>query len=73
MKKYFISHTYGKEHEDNINLYYKIQEYGKCLKSRWSGDYIVGTYEYNNKNYELWYNAELGVSSEVIEYAKEEL
>lgn len=63
MKKYF---TYG--NEENKNLYYRVQEYGKCLKSEWNGDYIVATYEYNNKIYELWYNAELGVSSQVIEY-----
>ena len=66
-KHYHISHQDSENKEKNTKLYLEIRDNGKCIKSEWSGDYLVTTYEYNNKIYELWDNMELGIMSEVVE------
>ena len=72
MKKYYISHQDNETKERNIKLYTKIRNNGKFIKSEWNGDYLIATYEYNNKIYELWDNMEYGIMSEIVEYEKEE-
>ena len=66
-KHYYISHQDNETKENNTKLYLEIRENGKCIKSEWSGDYLVATYEYNNKIYELWDNMEYGIMSQVVE------
>ena len=67
MKKYFISHTNKDEKEKNIMLWNDIRDNGKYVKNEWNGDYLVTTYKYNNKIYELWENMEYGIMSEIVE------
>lgn len=66
-KHYYISNQDSETKKRNTKLYLEIRDNGKCIKSEWSGDYLVATYEYNNKIYELWDNMELGIISEVVE------
>lgn len=70
-KHYHISHQDSETKEKNTKLYLEIRDNGKCIKSEWFGDYLVTTYEYNNKIYELWDNMELGIMSEVVEKEKD--
>ena len=72
MKKYYISHQDNETKERNTKLYTEIKNNGKFIKSEWGGDYLIATYEYSNKIYELWDNMEYGIMSEIVEYEKEE-
>lgn len=72
MKRYFISHTHGDEKQRNVALYIKVRDNGEFIKSEWKGDYLVATYKFNNKIYEVWDNMEYGIMSEVIEYEPDE-
>ena len=72
MRKYYISHQDNETKERNIKLYTEIRNNGKFIKSEWGGDYLIATYEYNSKIYELWDNMEYGIMSEIVEYEKEE-
>lgn len=64
---YYISHQDEETKKKNGELYLTIRNNGKCIESRWSGDYLVTTYKYNGKTYELWDNMEYGIMSEVVE------
>lgn len=66
-KHYYISNQDSETKERNTKLYLEIRDNGKCINSEWAGDYLVSTYEYNNKIYELWDNMEYGIMSEVVE------
>ena len=72
MKKYHISHNNDKEKADILKLYLEVMNNGKPINSEWDGDYLVNTYEYNDKIYELWSNMEYGIASEIVEYEKGE-
>lgn len=67
MKHYYISHQDDETKRENIKLYTTIRDKGKFLYSDWRGDYLVATYVYEKKTYELWDNMELGIMSEVVE------
>ena len=67
MKHYYISHMEEKTKQKHIALYNKIKRNGECIGCDWDGDYLVATYKYKNKFYELWENMELGIISEVVE------
>lgn len=71
MKRYYISHMDEETKQKNIALWKEIETNGKVISSEWNGDYLVGTYKYNNKIYELWENMEYGIMSEIVE--KEDL
>lgn len=73
MKRYFISNMKKEEKERNLNLWTEIENKGKLLNGGWEGDYLVGTYIYNNKIYKLFENTELGIMSEIEEYNLDEL
>lgn len=52
----------------NKDLFYrelKRIKAGKCINSKWNGDYYVSTYEISNKTYEHWENMELGIPSSI--------
>lgn len=66
---HYISHMDNQTSQMNYELYCEIQERGKYIKNEWNGDYFIRTYYYNNKTYELCDNMELGIVSEVVEYA----
>jgi len=68
---YYITHQDEDTKKKHIELYTTIRTNGKCIKSEWGGDYLITTYEYNNKIYELWDNMEYGIMSEVVEYKQE--
>lgn len=72
MRTFHISHTTEETKRKNIALYTEVRENGKFMSSEWQGDYLVATYEYNDKIYELWDNMEYGIMSAVYEYEKEE-
>ena len=72
MKRYEITYAKKEEKEKNIKLLVEVRDNGKALKGEWNGDYWVSTIEYNNKIYEIWYNEEYGIMSEVDEFTKEE-
>ena len=72
MKTYEISYARPDEKEKNIALLQEVRDNGVSLKGGWSGDYWVGVYEYKGKIYENWYNEEIGIMSEVVEYDKDE-
>ena len=72
MKRYEITYARKDEKEKNIALLTEVRDNGTCLKGGWSGDYWVNIFDYKNKIYEIWYNEELGIMSEVIEYDKDE-
>ena len=63
MKKYYISHN----KEDYLKLWEKVETKGQRVDVGWNGDYLVGTFEYKGKIYELWNNMELGIASEIDE------
>ena len=67
MKHYHISHMDKETKEKNTKLYVEIMNNGKCLKTEWNGDYLVATFNYKDKTYELWDNMEYGIMSEVVE------
>lgn len=71
-KHYYITHQDDMTKKKNTELYVTVHDNGKHISTEWSGDYLVTTYEYNNKIYELWENMEYGVMSQVVEYEKEE-
>ena len=66
MTHYYISYA-KEEKEKNIELWNEISNSGLFINNEWKGDYLVSSYKYNNKIYELWDNMELGIMSEIIE------
>lgn len=72
MIRHHISHMDEETKKKNTELYTKIQSFGRFLKSEWNGDYLVATYRYNDKIWELWDNMEYGIMSEAIEYEQKE-
>lgn len=66
-KHYYITHQDELTKKENIELWQEIRTKGKFLGSVWGGDYLISTYEYNKKIYELWENMEYGVMSEIVE------
>lgn len=69
-KHYFITYQDEETKMKNLELYETIKNNGKCEKNEWSGDYLVTTYEYNDKIYETFENMEYGIISEIVEYEK---
>ena len=67
MKKYYISYMDEETKQRNIALWKEIRDNGKYVNNEWNGDYLVTTYKYNNKTYELWENMEYGIMSEIVE------
>ena len=65
---YYISHMDEETKKKNVELYLTIEKNGDYIDSRWAGDYLVATYKYNGKTYELWDNMEYGIMSEIVEY-----
>lgn len=63
MKRYYIS----RNKEDYLKLWEEVETKGQHIDAGWNGDYLVGTFEYKGKIYELWYNMELGIMSEIVE------
>lgn len=55
--------------EKNNNLWYEILKKGKFIKNEYTFDFLVSTYEYNNKCYELWFNDNYGYNDHIEEYA----
>ena len=72
MKKYYISHMDNETKQKNIEFYKEIEDKGKFIKTDWRGDYLVGTFEYKGKIYELWDNMEYGIMSEIDEWEVKE-
>lgn len=57
MKTYHIAFESDKQtQEKNLDLWLTIRDNGSFVKNEYTFDFIVSTYEYNNKHYELWYN-----------------
>ena len=67
MIRHHISHMDEETKKKNIKLYQEIHDKGTYIKSEWNGDYLITTYEYQNKTWELWENMEYGILSEVRE------
>ena len=67
MKHYYISGTHGETHDRNIALWKTLWETGERIKHEYNGDHFVITVKHDGKLYELWYNDDLGIISEVVE------
>jgi hypothetical protein len=68
MKKYYISHnTNDIEKADNIELWKSIENFGKHITTEFDFDYIIATYEKDNKTYKLYFNDNLGIMSYIEE------
>lgn len=65
MKKLCYSFCYSSNNSKFMKLWEEVKTKGTCKESKWKDDYIVSEYDYNNKTYYLWYNAELGIPSEI--------
>lgn len=70
MEKYYniVFENDKEKREKNQNLWYEILENGKFIKNEYSFDFIVSTYEYNNKYYELHFNDNYGYNDYIKEY-----
>lgn len=68
MKRYFISYEDEETKKLNNYIYDNVKDNGECIGSEWNGDYLVATYLFDNKIYELWDNMEYGIRSEIKEY-----
>ena len=67
-KQNYISHMDEETKSKTTKLWKEIEKHGDLIKSEWDGDYLVATYKYNNRIYELIENMELGIKSEIAEY-----
>jgi len=72
MKIYYISHMDNETKEKNNKLYDEIKNNGRFIESKWGGDYLIATYYYQDKIYELWDNMELEIRSQIVEKEIEE-
>lgn len=73
MKTYYITYQDKETQEKYFKLWDEVETNGVFKKFEYDGDYMVTTYDYNNKSYKLLFNDELGIRSHIIEYEKEEL
>lgn len=57
----------GEENHEYWRLLESLRAEGKSIKSEWSGDYLLQTYELNGKKFIVWENMELGIQHKIEE------
>ena len=71
-KYYNITYEKGETKIKNIDFWNKIKAEGEHINFNYFGDYMIETYKYNNKYYELATNDEYGIMSYIKEYELED-
>ena len=62
-----IFYEIGKENQEYWRLLESLRAEGESIKSEWSGDYLLQTYELNGKKFIVWENMELGIQHKIEE------
>lgn len=57
-----------RKRQENQKLWDKIENNGEYIKTNYTMDFLVFTYKFDNKFYELWYNDNHGYVDCVKEY-----
>lgn len=70
-KYYKITYENKDIKQENNKFWNTIKEKGEHISFNYFGDYMIETYKYNNKYYELATNDEIGVRSYIKEYELE--
>lgn len=58
--------------EKNQALWDEIRDNGEFIKNEYTFDFLVTTYKYNDKYYELWFNDNHGYTDHIKEYELDE-
>ena len=53
------------ENKEYWNIFDTIKKSGKCINTRWDGDYLVQEFKMINKKYSIYENEELGIQSKI--------
>lgn len=72
-KYYHITYQDEETKKERYKLWDTIKSNGKHINFSYSGDYMIETYKYNDKYYELATNDEYGIMSYIKEYELEEV
>lgn len=69
-KYYNITFEDKETQEKHKKLWNEILEKGVFIKNEFAFNFIVSTYEYNDKYYQLWYNDNYGYNDHIKEYTR---
>lgn len=67
-KYYVITYQDEKTKKERYKMWEEIKNNGEHISFTYSGDYMIETYKYNDKYYELATNDDIGVMSYIKEY-----
>ena len=70
-KYYSIDGADEKIKNSNMKLWKKIKMEGHGIENRWFQCYLISTYSYDGKIYDLWENMSNGVLSNIVERNEE--
>lgn len=63
--KNIIYYIPGDENKEYWKIFDTIKKNGKCIDSRWDGDYLVQEFKLLDKKYSIYENEELGIQSKI--------
>lgn len=63
--KNIIYYIPGDENKKYWKIFDTIKKNGKCIDTRWDGDYLVQEFKLLDKKYSIYENEELGIQSKI--------